>query len=72
MWIDSVVDEIRAIRRRHTDKFAGDVHAICEDVRKREIGSSRNFVTFAQSPRNGVVTPLGTSEIEANSPSPAL
>ena len=26
---DPIVEEIRKIRREHTDKFGGDLHAIC-------------------------------------------
>ena len=69
MWIDPIVEEIRAIRRRHTDKFSGDVDAICEDVRKREAGSGRNFVTFALDSRKAIVAPLPTSAATSNSPS---
>jgi hypothetical protein len=46
MWFDPIVEEIRAIRRKHTDKFRGDVRAICEDFRKRQRESNRKIVTF--------------------------
>ena len=43
---DPIVDEIRQIRQEHTDKFRGDLHAICEDLRRQEGESSRRFVAF--------------------------
>jgi len=56
MWTDPIVEEIRAIRRKHTEDFGGDVAAILEDIRQREQKSGRVFVTFL--PPSGVVTPL--------------
>ncbi len=72
MWIDPIVEEIRAARRRHTDKFSGDVRAICEDIRKREQESGRKFVTFAQNSTKAIVAPLPASSPISNSSSAAL
>jgi hypothetical protein len=41
---DPIVDEIRQIRKQHTDKFRGDLHAICEDLRRQERESGRRYV----------------------------
>ena len=33
---DSIVEEIRTIRGVHAARFQFDLHAICEDLRKKE------------------------------------
>ena len=43
---DPIVDEIRGIRQEHTDKFDGDLHAICEDIRRQERESGREYVSY--------------------------
>ena len=43
---DPIVDEIRRIRQEHTDKFNGDLHAICEDLRRQESESGREYVSY--------------------------
>jgi len=43
---DPIVAEIRELRRKLTAKFAGDLHAICEDLRRQERESGREFVTL--------------------------
>lgn len=43
---DPIVDEIRRIRKEHTDKFNGDLHAICEDIRRQERESGRKYVSY--------------------------
>jgi hypothetical protein len=55
---DPIVDEIRRIRQAHTDKFHGDLHAICEDLRRQERQSGRRYVSFP--PRR--VRPVGPSQ----------
>ena len=47
---DPIVDEIRKIRKKHTDKFNGDLHAICEDLRRQERESGRKFVSYPPRP----------------------
>lgn len=66
MWTDPIVDEIRAIRRKHTDKFGGDIRAICEDFQKRERESNRKFVTFSVQPTNAVYAPLPDSTAQSD------
>lgn len=68
MWNDPIVEEICAIRRKHTDKFRGDVAAIFADIRRRERESGCEFVTFAPS---GEVVPPMPSLPPDSSPSQA-
>jgi hypothetical protein len=67
MWTDPIVEEIRAIRRKQTQEFGGDLLAILEDIRQREQKSGRVFVTFL--PPNGVITPLPMPSPDTNSSS---
>ena len=46
MGSDPIVEEIRRIRQEHTDKFNGDLHAICEDIRRLERESGREYVSY--------------------------
>lgn len=48
MHNDPIVDEIRRVRQVHTDRFNGDLHAICEDLRRQERQSGRQYVSFAR------------------------
>jgi len=45
MLNDPIVNEIRAIRRAHAEKFDNDLHALCEELRRQERESSREFRT---------------------------
>ena len=47
---DPIVEEIRRIRQQHTEKFNGDLHAICEDLRRQERESGREYVSFPPRP----------------------
>lgn len=40
---DPIVKEIRQIRRAYAERFNNDVHAICEDLRRQERESDREF-----------------------------
>ena len=33
---DPIVEEVRKYRMEHTLRFGGDIHRICEDIRKTE------------------------------------
>ncbi|MBW3538915.1 MAG: hypothetical protein KY476_01465 [Planctomycetes bacterium] len=44
---DPIVEEIRRVRQEHSDRFGGDLHAICEDLRRQERESGRKYVSFA-------------------------
>jgi hypothetical protein len=58
---DPIVDEIRRARQVHSDKFNGDLHAICEDIRRQEQGSGRTFVTLQPRPAPVVILASGSS-----------
>jgi hypothetical protein len=45
---DPIVNEIRQIRRAYAEKFNNDLHAICEDLRRQERESDREFRSPAQ------------------------
>ena len=36
MWQDTIVEEVRRIRDEHAKRFNYDLHAICEDFRKKQ------------------------------------
>jgi hypothetical protein len=43
--IPDPTDEIRAIKRKLSEKFDNDIHRIAEDARRRQIESGRRVVT---------------------------
>ena len=45
---DPIVNEIRRIRRAYAERFNNDLHAICEDLRRQERESNREFRTPSQ------------------------
>ena len=45
---DPIVNEIRRIRRAYAERFNHDLHAICEDLRRQERESNRQFRTPSQ------------------------
>lgn len=55
MWEDPIVAEIRKIRNEHAAKFNYDIAAICEDIRRQEKESGRQYVSFP--PRRVVAKP---------------
>ena len=64
MYDDPIVNEIRRVRKQHTDKFGGDLHAICEDLRRLERESGRKYVSF---PPRLAVTRLAPCVSESSS-----
>ncbi len=46
---DPIVNEIRQIRRMYAERFGNDLHAICEDLRRQELASSREFRSPSQA-----------------------
>jgi hypothetical protein len=62
---DPIVNEIRQIRQAYAAKFNNDLHAICEDLRRQERESGREFQTPARraeesARREPTVTNAGT------------
>ena len=47
---DPIVEEVRTIRDAHARRFAYDLDAICEDVRRRERESGVKTVTLPPRP----------------------
>lgn len=45
MWQDPIVEEVRRVRDEHAKKFNCDLHAICEDFRKRQLSSGHRIVS---------------------------
>jgi hypothetical protein len=46
MWKDPIVEEIHRIREELAAKFNYDMHAICEDLRRRQQDGAREVVTL--------------------------
>ena len=46
---DPIVNEIRQIGRAYAEQFNFDLHAICEDLRRQERESNREFRTPSQA-----------------------
>ena len=59
---DPIVDEIRRIRQEHTDKFNGDLHAICKDIRQQERESGREYVSYPPRRIEDVATSTSTDK----------
>jgi hypothetical protein len=45
MWKDEVLEEIHKIREEHAKYFNYDLHAICEDLRKKQAARGRKIIT---------------------------
>jgi len=45
MWHDPVVEDIKRVRDAYAKKFEYDLHAICEDIRERQMRSGRIIVS---------------------------
>ena len=46
---DPIVDEIRQISRAYAEQFDFDLYAMCEDLRRQEQESNREFRTPSQA-----------------------
>ena len=46
MWKDPIVEEVRAHREKHAEKFDYDLGAICRDLRQQQDSSGREVVTL--------------------------
>lgn len=53
MWQDPIVEEVRRIRDEHAKRFNYDLHAICEDFRKKQ--SSSDHTVFSRQPRRPAI-----------------
>ena len=55
MMQDPIVKEVRRIREEHEKQFNYDLHAICEDFRKRQLSSGH--VIVSRKPRKPIAIP---------------
>ncbi len=53
MWQDPIVEEIHRIRDEYAKKFDYDLHAICEDLRKKQ--STSNIKVISRPPRKPAI-----------------
>jgi len=69
MHTSSIIEELHALRRRYAERFGDDLHAICEDARRKQADATSK-TTHASQPRRCVthspasllvpMIPLGT------------
>jgi hypothetical protein len=45
MLKDEIIEEIYQIREEHAKSFSYDLHAICEDLRKKQAESGRKIIS---------------------------
>ena len=72
MWKDPIVEEIRAHREAHAEKFDYDLAAICRDLRQQQAESGQKVVTLrarrGQSAKSGArITRAASGKIEISS-----
>ena len=66
MLNDPVVNEIRAIRNTHAASFKYDVHAICDDYRRRQRESGREYISRPSRPvEQSVIASSASQQIVA-------
>lgn len=46
MWEDEIVEELHRIREEHAKEFNYDIKAICDDWRRQQEQSGKQFVTL--------------------------
>jgi hypothetical protein len=52
MWIDEIVEEVRAIREAHAARLGYDLDAIYQDLKEQEQQSRRQIVAFSSGQRH--------------------
>jgi hypothetical protein len=67
MWIDPIVEEIRESSKNWSDQFGGDLHAMCEDLRRRERESGRVYISLP--PRKPTLVPISVAPSASADPS---
>jgi hypothetical protein len=50
MWKDFIVEEIRKNRDDYAKQFNYDIHAICQDIRKKQGQAGRRVVSLSPKP----------------------
>jgi hypothetical protein len=64
-----IVEEIRRARRAYAEQFDNDLHAICEDLRRRERESNREIWAPVKRPGTRVASCAEGDSVVANEPS---
>ncbi|MBT8420119.1 MAG: hypothetical protein KJO08_04570 [Gammaproteobacteria bacterium] len=54
MWKDPIVEEIHKYRDEYARQFNYDLHAICEDIRKKQGQDGRRVVHLSPRPTKGI------------------
>lgn len=44
MPTDPIIEELHELRRHHAERFGNDLHAICEDARRRQAEQGRPVI----------------------------
>jgi hypothetical protein len=55
MYLDEIVEEVRAAREAYAREFNYDIRAMCKDLRERQATSGHKVVSFP--PRKPVTVP---------------
>lgn len=50
MWKDLIVEEIRTYRDDYAKQFNYDIHAICQDIRKKQGQAGHKVVSLSPRP----------------------
>jgi hypothetical protein len=50
MWKDPIVEEIRKYRDEYAGQFSYDLHAICQDLRKKQVQAGRPVISLSPKP----------------------
>jgi hypothetical protein len=56
MWEDPIVKEVRRVREEHSARFGHDLERIYRELKKREVSSGREYVSYPARPVAGVTT----------------
>ena len=55
MWEDSIIEEIHKHREDYLKEFNYDLHAICQDIRKKQDQSDRPVIAPKPRPVNKII-----------------
>ncbi|OQY41683.1 MAG: hypothetical protein B6242_17070 [Anaerolineaceae bacterium 4572_78] len=64
MWEDVIVNEVRRVREMHAQRFNFDLQSIFEDLKRQELESGKEFVSFAPKPPIIVLIPEKVNQLE--------
>ena len=64
MWRDTIVKEVRELRRRYAKQFNYDIEHICQDIKQQEIKSGRNTVSLPAKRTNSTAR-RGNAKVSA-------